>query len=42
MKMQWIVNTLGMMLISLSLSAQVVSKDSINTLQQQKESLGNK
>jgi type IV secretory pathway VirJ component len=39
MKNKWLMVVLGIMLISLKLSAQVVSKDSIGTLKHQKQAL---
>ena len=39
MKMQWVMNLTVVMLMSMSLSAQVVSKDSLTSLKNQKESI---
>ena len=39
MKMQWVMNLMAVMLMSLSLSAQDVSKDSLTSLKNQKESI---
>lgn len=39
MKMQWVMSLMATMLMSVSLSAQVVSKDSLTSLKNQKEAI---